>query len=194
MSPKTAALILILATATPSASTPREVIPPQVPGNLAVPAGHEPFLIGHATGTQNYICMPSTGKKAVAWTFLGPQATVFDEEGGQILTHYLSPNPDAGGTPQATWQHSRDTSAIWATAIASSTDPEYVAPGAIPWLLLRVTGSEFGPAMGDQMTNTAFIQRVNTVGGVAPAAGCRGTSDVGNRALVTYSTDYVFYR
>ena len=90
--------------------------------------------------------------------------------------------------------HSRDTSTIWAAAIASSTEPEYVAPGSIPWLLLRVTGSESGPTMGETMTSTMFIQRVNTVGGVAPAAGCRGTSDVGNRALVPYTTDYVFYR
>ena len=194
MSPKTAALILILFTATSNTSAIREIVPPQVPGNLIVPAGYEPFMVGHATGTQNYICMASTGKKAVAWTFLGPQATLFDDEGGQILTHYLSPNPDVSATPQATWQHSRDTSAVWAVAIASSLDPDYVAPGSIPWLLLRVTGSEFGPAMGDQMANTAFIQRVNTVGGVAPAEGCRGTSDVGNRALVPYTTDYVFYR
>lgn len=194
MSWKTAAIIVTLATATPNASIPGEIIPPQVPGNIAVPAGFEPFLVGHATGTQNYICMPSTGKKAVVWTFLGPQATLFDAGEDQILTHYLSPNPDANGTPQATWQHSRDTSTVWAAAVASSTDPEYVAPGSIPWLLLRITGSEYGPAQGDQMTETAYIQRVNTVGGVAPSAGCRGLSDVGNRALVPYTTDYVFYR
>jgi hypothetical protein len=29
-----------------------------VPANIAVPAGNKLFLIGHAVGTQNYICLP----------------------------------------------------------------------------------------------------------------------------------------
>jgi hypothetical protein len=43
------------------------------------------------------------------------------------------------------------------------------------------------------MTRTTFIQRVNTAGGVAPVTGCRAAKDVGKRALVPYTTDYVFY-
>jgi len=68
----------------------------------------------------------------------GPQATLFNEHGQQVITHFLSPNPDEAGTARATWQHSRDTSAVWARAIASSSDPAFVAPGAIPWLLLEL--------------------------------------------------------
>ena len=41
-------------------------------------------------------------------------ATLFDAKGGQILTHFLSPNPSENATPRAAWQHSRDTSAVWA--------------------------------------------------------------------------------
>jgi len=44
------------------------------------------------------------------------------------------------------------------------------------------------------MMRTTFIQRVNTEGGVAPAAGCSLPADIGKRALVAYTTDYVFYR
>ena len=36
-----------------------EITPPPVPSELEVPAGHRPFLLGHATGTQNYMCIPS---------------------------------------------------------------------------------------------------------------------------------------
>src|SRR5690606_7368569 len=118
---KTAAVLVTLALSTSAAPVHGQHTPPDVPLNLQVPAGYQPFLIGHATGTQNYICMPSK-KKAVAWTFLGPQATLFDDENEQILTHYLSPNPDEGSVARATWQHSRDSSTVWAVAIASSTD------------------------------------------------------------------------
>ena len=168
------------------------VTPPAVPSNLQVPAGHEPFLVGHASGTQNYICLPSNA--GFSWTFFGPQATLFDAANEQLTTHFLSPNPAENGTPRATWQHSRDTSTVWAVAVASSTDPSFVQPGAIPWLLLQVAGSEYGPNGGDVLTRTTFIQRVNTAGGIAPAKGCGGKADVGKRALVPYTTDYVFYR
>lgn len=166
--------------------------PPAVPSNLQVPAGHQPFLIGQASGTQNYICLPSAS--GFGWTFLGPQATLFDGAHEQLTTHFLSPNPAENGAPRATWQHSRDSSTVWAVAVASSTDASFVQPGAIPWLLLQVAGSEYGPSAGDMLMRTTFIQRVNTAGGIAPAKGCGGKSDVGKRALVPYTTDYVFYR
>jgi hypothetical protein len=35
---------------------------------------------------------------------------------------------------------------------------------------------------------------VNTAGGIAPAAGCSAAADVGKKALVPYTTDYIFYR
>ena len=109
----------------------------------------------------------------------------------QVTTHFLSPNPAEGGTPRATWQHSGDTSTVWAAAIANSTDSSFVAPGAIPWLLLRVVGSE---GSGGKLTATTYIQRVNTAGGIAPVTGCKSAKDTGKKALVPYSTDYVFYR
>lgn len=189
---KTTALIAGIATAPQIAAAADTVNPPAVPANLEVPAGNEAYLIAHATGTQNYICLPSGNQ--MAWTFLGPQATLFDSLGEQVATHFLSSNPAENGTPRATWQHSRDTSTVWAAAIANSTDRDYVAPGAIAWLLLEVVGDEYGPTGGDRLAQTTFIQRVNTAGGVAPAAGCKAPRDIGKRVLVPYSTDYVFYR
>jgi hypothetical protein len=169
-----------------------DVTPPAVPTNLAVPAVAKPYLIGQASGTQAYVCMP-TGTGA-AWSFYGPQATLFDTSNEQIMTHFLSPNPDENGALRATWQHSRDTSTVWAVAIASSTDPDYVTSGAIPWLLLRVEGSRVGPMYGDKISATVFVQRVNTAGGTAPSVGCSVASDIGKRVFVPYTADYVFYR
>ncbi len=170
-----------------------DTTPPAVPSNLEVQDGSQPFLIGHAVGTQNYSCLPSG--KGYAWTLYGPQATLFNDAAEQLMTHFLSPNPIEGGVPRPTWQDSRDTSSAWGAAVATSTDPNYVAPGAIPWLLLRVVGTQSGPLPNsDRLVGTTFIQRVNTAGGVAPSTGCSKAGDVGKKALVAYSTDYVFYR
>lgn len=179
-------------TAVPAARAGDHVDPPPVPGNLTVPEGNEAFLEGFAVGTQNYLCLPSA--TGVAWTLFGPQATLFDEDDEQITTHFLSPNPVESGTPRATWQHSRDTSSAWAMAIASSTDPAYVEAGAIPWLLLRVVGTQEGPEGGRKLARTTFIHRVDTSGGIAPATGCAETADLGKRALVPYTTTYIFYK
>ena len=41
-------------------------LPPTVPTNIQVPSGNKLFLVGHAIGTQNYVCLPSgTGVKFV---------------------------------------------------------------------------------------------------------------------------------
>ena len=50
--------------------------PPNVPTDIAVPAGHKLILVGHAVGTQNYICAPAATSTGVAWFFIGPQATL----------------------------------------------------------------------------------------------------------------------
>ena len=60
--------------------------------------------------------------------------------------------------------------------------------GAIPWLLL--TSKSNGPA--GSFSGVTSIQRVNTVGGVMPAAGC--TSDrVGATERIPYTADYYFF-
>jgi hypothetical protein len=163
---------------------------PAVPAGLEVPAGHTLFLQGSATGTQNYICLPTAS--GFGWAFFGPQATLF-QFNMQIITHFLSPNPDEKGMPRATWQHSQDTSRVWGNAVASSSDRRFVKPGAIPWLLLEVVGADRGPTGGTRLTETSFIQRIRTSGGVAPATGCDEAPNVGAKALVPYKTDYLFY-
>jgi len=173
---------------------------PPVPSDLTVPEGNKVFLKGHAIGTQNYVCLPTAS--GFAWTFVAPQATLFisfpwfnGEIQQQIITHFLSPNPEEQELGRATWQHSLDTSAVWAKLFKPpSTDPDFVAPGAIPWLLLEKAGKRNGPAGGSILTSTTFIHRLNTAGGIAPSNGCSQTSNVGAVALAPYTADYFFYR
>jgi hypothetical protein len=184
----------VVALALPQVASADPVKPPPVPVAISVAGGQKAFFAGHAIGTQNYSCLPASGG-SFAWTLFGPQATLFDKHDRQVVTHFLSPNPDEAGAPRATWQHSKDTSSVWALAIANSTDPAFVETGAIPWLLLQVVGARNGP-VGKQhlLTPTTYIHRLNTSGGLAPSTGCSSIDDVGKRAFVPYEADYVFYR
>jgi hypothetical protein len=195
-----------------AAADPKGVIVvPAVPTNLEVPVGNQVYLEGHAVGTQDYICLPCPNAitpaatcpaSGFAWAFYAPQATLFDIDVGhdkQIITHFLSPNPDEGGTPRPTWQHSRDTSTVWVNSTVppaqSSTDQAFVVAGAIPWLRLPVAGTQVGPTGSDTLTKTTYIQRLDTSGGVAPEAStCATAADSGKKALVPYSANYFFYK
>lgn len=175
---------LAFTVASPQTAYADDSTPPDVPATLQVPAGNRLFRISHAVGTQNYVCL-STGWASPAY---GPQATLFDDENEQILTHFLSPNPDESNTPRPAWQDSRDSSTIWANPIpGASYTPD---PTAIPWLLLTVVGEAEGPTGGDKMTVATYIQRVNTTGGLRPTGACTE----GAKALVPYTADYYFYK
>jgi len=184
-----------------------EISNPATPAAITPPAGNSAFLVGHAVGTQGYVCLPtSTG---ASWTVNAarPEATLFTNifgEAVQIITHFLSPNTNPNefapnplpfGYP--TWQSSFDSSKVWGQAthaITAGSDPSCPNAGSIACLLLQVVGSEQGPAGGKLLTKTTFIQRLNTSGGSAPATGCFVPGDVGKQALVPYSADYFFFR
>jgi hypothetical protein len=165
---------------------------PPVPTKLEVDAPDEVVFVGHAFGTQNYVCLPSGA--GVAWSLFTPQATLLRKHGLQLTTHFFSPNPEEDSiVVRAAWQHSRDSSTVWAGVSESSSDPNFVAPGAIPWLKLETKGVQEGPTGGDQLTDVTFIQRLNTVGGAAPTTGCSLATEIGSRAFVPYRADYFFY-
>jgi len=172
----------------PAPARADHVTPPAVPSTIQVPGGNRAFLEGAAVGTQGYVCLPASS--GFAWTLFGPQATLFDAHDAQIITHFLSPNPFENGSSRVTWQASDDTSKVWGMAIASVS----VEPGAIPWLLVQVVGAGDGPTGGNKLSETTFIHRLSTAGGVAPSTGCTRSTEVGSMALVPYSAEYVFYR
>ena len=166
---------------------------PAVPANIRVDDAYKPFLVAHAFGTQNYICVPAATPAGVDWIFIGPQATLFDTDGEQTLTHFHSVNPTPAAI-EATWQMSRDSSAVWATRVDGSTDANYVAPGAIEWLLLHVSGRRLGPLGGAKLVPAVYIQRVNTLGGAKPRLSDCTPQVFYTRKLVDYEADYYFYR
>src|SRR6266404_3918382 len=169
--------------------------PPRVPSNIQVPAGNTAFLEGHGVGTQNYVCAPSASSSS------GFAYVLFSPNPFEVNTN---PAVVADGTIRVTWRHSRDTSTVWGRVRPrdpsipgdlgdSSSDPAFVAKGAIAWLKVTVVGAQDGPTGGDTLTKTTFIQRVNTSKGVAPSTGCASFSDVGNQAFAPYTADYIFY-
>lgn len=182
--------------ALPSAAAAQAVTPPPVPTDIAVTGPHEAFLLGRGVGTQNYVCRPVDSLGRVDWVLFTPQATLFDDFGDQLTTHFFSPNPLEGTVVRAAWQDSRDTSTVWGRAIAASSDLNFVRPDAIPWLLIEAGKNrvQTGPTGGETLTATTFIQRLNTAGGVAPRTGCVRPTDIGKTAFVPYTADYFFYR
>jgi hypothetical protein len=197
-----AGAVVAFTASSPQAAQANDITPPPLPAGLApVPAGNKLFLGTHAVGTQNYVCRPSGA--GVAYVLFTPEATLFGEDGGQVITHYFSPNPNpkdpntdpkvvANGAIRATWQY-RDTSTIWAK-VHQPNGAVTVDPTAIAWLTLDVVGAQNGPTGGDKLTGTTFVQRLNTTGGLAPKTGCSSLTDVGNFAFVPYTADYFFYQ
>ncbi len=136
--------------------------------NLQVPAGNKFAYHVYATGVQIYRW------DGTRWIFVAPSALLFADAGdnGTVGTHYAGP----------TWE-SVSGSKVVGTVLDRCT-PDATA---IPWLLLGAVSAE-GPGIFHRVT---FIQRVNTVGGLAPAdAG----SFTGEEARVFYTTEYFFYR
>ncbi len=117
-------------------------VPPLPPDLDEVPPPNEVVFVGHAIGTQNYVCLPSGS--GVAWTLFTPQATLFRKNGQQLTTHFFSPNPNPVDnlTVRAAWQHSRDSSTVWGRVTDMSFDANFVAPGAIPWLTVETAASK----------------------------------------------------
>ena len=206
------ALALGCAFGTVTNAAAQRITPPTTPPIITPPAGNSAFLVGHAVGTQGYICLPtSTGSSTASWTVKAarPEAALFQSFFGQdfqIITHFLSPdtNPnEAAPNPlpfgSATWQTPFDNSKVWAqvlhsNSIPAGSDPSCPNTDAIACLLLQAIGSQEGPTGGKVLTKTTFIQRLNTKGGSAPADGCSTDADVGNQTLVPYTADYYFFR
>jgi hypothetical protein len=188
----TTALAVGFTVSLPQPAHAKNITPPPVPEGIQVETGNEAFLLGRGVGTQNYVCSPCDPTKAncplgVVFTLFTPQATLFNDQGAQLTTHFFSPNPVEHGIIRVTRQDSRDTSTVWASLVNSAV----VRADSIAWLLLNVkdTGTQAGPTGGDRLTKTTFIQRLNTFGGLAPSTGCLSSLDLGHQAFMPYRAD-----
>jgi Protein of unknown function (DUF3455) len=147
-----------------------------LPAAVQVPAGHAVALETVGVGAITYECRAKAAMPGqFEWVFVGPDAKLLDRAGKQVGTYY---------GPPATWQ-ATDGSKITGTQLAVSP----AQSGAIPLQLVKTN-----PAMGEgAMKGMAYIQRVATQGGVAPADVC-GASMLAVKKVVTYQADYIFWR
>jgi hypothetical protein len=138
---------------------------------LQVPEGSQVSFHVFGIGVQVYRW------DGLKWSFSNPEANLYADAGGNGLvgTHFSEP----GAKPN------------WLTLSGSrvvGTVLDRCTPNAnaIAWLKLSADNSGTGV-----FNQTAFIQRLNTVGGLAPTT--PGTF-VGQEARVPYTADYFFYR
>jgi hypothetical protein len=146
------------------------------PSSLLPPAGNVPYLVGHGDGVQIYQCTSTPA--GFAWTFVAPRANLTDNRGQVIITHFGGP----------TWQ-ATDGSKVVGRLVSSLT----VSPNAIPWLLLSTTATP-APDGGGLLAHATFVQRLFTVGGLAPAASTCTAETVGVKSEVPYTAEYVFWK
>ena len=139
-----------------------------------VPAGLSVYLAVPATGVQIYTCGKNDAG-APTWVFKAPEAQLFDTDKKQIGKHYAGP----------TWEALAGGKVVGA-AKANVPAPE---AGSIPWLLLDIKSSEGSGAFNQAKA----ILRVDTHGGVAPAAGC-DAAHAGEEARVPYTATYLFLK
>ena len=147
-----------------------------LPVGVQVPSGHKVAIETVGVGDITYQC---NAKKDMAdqfeWAFVGPDAKLNDRSGKQVGQYF---------GPPATWEN-LDGSKLTGTQVA-------VAPssaGNIPHQLVKAN-----PASGSgAMTGVTYIQRVNTMGGVAPGSAC-AANNVGAKQVVKYPADYIFYK
>jgi len=146
----------------------------KIPDELKVPEGEKLLLKAHATGFQIYTCK-SDGAAAPQWELKAPDADLHDRKGAVIGHHFAGP----------TWKH-KDGSEVTGKANAHVDSPD---ANSIPWLRVAATGHT-GEGV---FAKVSTIQRINTKGGKAPAAGDCTVASSGTESKSSYSADYYFY-
>ena len=163
---------VLLSLAAGCASSPTAI---DLPAGLKPGASESLALIVPAKGVQIYECRAKKDQAdQYEWAFVAPEADLFDARGAKIGKHYAGPR----------WE-SNDGSTVLGSVKERADAPR---PDAIPWLLL--TSKSEGPS--GSFSNVTSIQRLNTVGGVAPAAGC-SQGNAGTVGRVSYTADYYFF-
>ena len=170
---KVAAFLLMLLVAACASPKPLTVV--KVPETLKPGANESLAMIVPAKGVQIYECRARRDSGGgYEWAFVAPEADLFDARGNRIGRHYAGPH----------WE-SADGSRILGTVKERADAP---VPDAIPWLLLaaKSVGSE------GSFSKVTSVQRVKTVSGVAPKAGCSQAA-VGTTARIDYTADYYLF-
>lgn len=148
----------------PSYGDPRHSVDP--------PAGARLVLKAMGKGVQIYTCQQTI--EGYRWKFIAPMATLFDSAGQEIGRHFAGP----------TWA-ARDGSTVVGAVLAQAASLDL---HSVAWLLLKVT-SRHGSGV---LNNVAFVRRIETEGGLAPAQGCDAAHEQ-EQERVPYTARYLFY-
>lgn len=172
-----AAVLSACAGAGPAMSSARPFDQARLPEAVRVPAGHRVAVETVGVGRITYECRAKAGSTMGEheWVFVSPEAVLNGRDGRPMGRYY---------GPPATWE-AQDGSKFSGAQLA-------VAPagaGHIPLQLVKAN-----PAQGSGVfTGATYVQRVATVGGVAPAKPC-ATATAGQREIVTYQADYIVWK
>jgi hypothetical protein len=164
------AIVLIAVGAAVTSATAQSLgrSPELPPICAALEQDRAPIFHAYAIGVQIY------SWNGTNWDLVAPDAKLYAEAGyhGQVAKHYAGP----------TWE-SNSGSKIVAKKSAECTPDT----SAVAWLLLeKVTTT--GPGI---FADAAYVQRVNTAGGVKPAI---AGSIIGEEKRIPYTAEYYFYK
>jgi hypothetical protein len=153
----------------------RRISVPVIPDTLKVSPNETLSFAAKAKGVQIYVCRAKTNDVTeYEWVLKAPEADLFDAQGKRIGRHYGGP----------TWE-GIDGSKVVGEVKAREPSAE---PNAIPWLLLVAKKHEGNGVF----SRVSSIQRLETVGGKAPAGGC-DRSMLGTEVRMPYTAVYYFY-
>ena len=135
---------------------------------LQPPAGSTLAARFYAAGVQIYRW------SGAAWTFVAPEALLYADTGrkDKVGKHFAGP----------TWESVGGSTVVGGAALRCTPDST-----AIPWLSLTAVSGD-RPGIFRRVT---FIQRVHTVGGLAPST---PGSALGEVVRVPYTAEYYFFR
>jgi hypothetical protein len=148
--------------------------PAYADAGLTPPEPATTVLSTTATGVQIYACEYDHDHR-LAWAFQRPEAMLFDASGALVVRHGAGPS----------WE-GLDGSRITGKKLAEAPSAR---AGSIPQLLLAATPAATG-ATGT-LAGVRFVQRLDTLGGMPPDAGCSTEHAVGR---FPYFARYVFLK
>ncbi|HSL55151.1 MAG TPA: DUF3455 domain-containing protein [Pyrinomonadaceae bacterium] len=166
------ALVTLATTSALAFDNSNSPVLPEVCSSIRAPEGNKLLLHVYAKGVQIYKWNLITQK----WDLFAPQAGLFAEENyfGEVGSHYGGP----------TWESKSGSKVEGRRVLGTGCTPD---PTAVAWILLSKHRTE-GAGIFSKVT---YIQRVNTVGGLAPAE--PGLVD-GETKEIPYTAEYYFYK
>lgn len=171
------AALIVLAACNAMAQSGQPFNQEALPAPIQVPAGNQVAWETVGSGEITYECRDKAYEVGTTeWVFVGPEAVLKDRAGKQVGRYY---------GPPATWE-AADGSKLTAKQLAVAPAGE----GNLPYQLVQAD-----PVMGSgALEGVSYIQRVALKGGTAPKDKPCTAETKGQKAMVPYQADYIFWK